>query len=92
MTVGEKSSGEPRKNLLIGFCEEQSKASLIGEFALPQGVSRCRKAQIANFWIYIVQCMFSHLELPRTLGRSEALVTRMYSLKSESEYITYTLN
>ena len=45
---GEKSSGEP----FIGFREEQSNASLIGAFMLARGVSRRRKVQIANFWLY----------------------------------------
>ena len=49
-TEGEKSSGSPEaKCLLVGFREEQSKASLIGAFMLAWGVSRRRKVQIANF-------------------------------------------
>ena len=52
MTEEEKSSGDPEtKCLLIGFREEQSKASLIGAFMLARGVSRRRKVQIANFWL-----------------------------------------
>ena len=40
------------QNLLVGFREEQSKASLIGAFMLPRGVSRRRKVQIAVFFGY----------------------------------------
>ena len=41
LTEGEKSSGKPgAKCLLIGFREEQSKASLIGAFVSARGVSR----------------------------------------------------
>ena len=47
-----RALGNPEtKCLLIGFREEQSKASLIGAFMLARGVSRRRKAQIANFWL-----------------------------------------
>ena len=53
LTEREKSSGEPyiTKCLLIGFREEQSKASLIGAFMLARGVSRRRKVPIASFWL-----------------------------------------
>ena len=36
---------------LIGFREEQPKASLIGAFMLARELSRRRKVQIANFWL-----------------------------------------
>ena len=53
--------GNPETNsLLIGFREEQSKASLIGAFMLARGVSRRRKVQIANFLATItLRRMFS---------------------------------
>ena len=44
-------NGKHPKCLIFGFREEQSKASLIGAFMLARGVSRRRKAQIANFWL-----------------------------------------
>ena len=66
--------GNPEtKCLLIGFREEQSKASLIGAFMLEQGVSRRRKFLAMR----TVRRMLSYTEFPRALGRSEALVTRM---------------
>ena len=47
-----RALGNPEtKCLLIGFREEQSKASLIGAFMLARGVSRRRKVQIASFWL-----------------------------------------
>ena len=47
-----RALGNPEtKCLLIGFREEQSKASLIGAFMLARGVSRRRKVQIANSWL-----------------------------------------
>ena len=46
----ERALGNPKtKCLLIGFHEEQSKASLIGAFMVARGVSRRRTVQIANF-------------------------------------------
>ena len=45
-----RTLGNPEaKCLLIGFREEQSKASVIGAFMLAREVSRRRKVQIANF-------------------------------------------
>ena len=75
--------GNPEtRGLLIGFREEQSKASLIGAFMLARGLTRRRKVQIANFLaIRTLRRMFSYIELPRALGRSEALVTRMALLQ-----------
>ena len=47
-----RALGNPEtKCLLIGFREEQSKASLIGAFMLARGVSRRRKVPIAGFWL-----------------------------------------
>ena len=49
LTEGEKSSGNPETGChLTGFCEEQSKASLIGAFMLGRGVRRHHKVQIVN--------------------------------------------
>ena len=70
LTEGEMSSGNPEtKCLLIGFWEEQSKASLIDTFMLARGVSRRRKVQIANFWLW--KPLTAHVPLHRvsqTLG------------------------
>ena len=47
-----RALGNPEtKCLLIGFREEQSKASLIGAFMLARGVSRRSKVQITNLWL-----------------------------------------
>ena len=47
-----RALGNPEtKCLLIGFREEQSKASLIGAFMLALRVSRRRKVQIAKLWL-----------------------------------------
>ena len=47
-----RALGNPETNcLLIGFCEEKSKPSLIGAFMLARGVSRRYKVRIANFWL-----------------------------------------
>ena len=47
-----RTLGNPEtKCLLIGFREEQSKASLIGAFMLARGVSRRRNVQISNLWL-----------------------------------------
>ena len=53
LTDGERRAlGNPEtKCLLIGFREEQSKASLICALVLARGVSRRSKVQIANFWL-----------------------------------------
>ena len=58
-------AGNPEtKCLLIGFHEEQSKASLIGAVILARGVSRCRKVQMVNLWLFsrdVTAAMLVHL-------------------------------
>ena len=64
--------------LLIGFHEEQSKASLIGAVMLARGLSRPRTVLA----IRTLRRMFFYTEFPRALGGSKALVTRMSSIQA----------